>query len=172
MAHRRFEFHMPASEQVVFDAFHYHQWRLRWDSLVRDTRVVGGAPCPFVGAVTENAGAGGLRLLSMRTRFVSYDRPHLAAASMIGRSFPFRRWAASMQHKPLGPCASLLVYTYTFETWPAFLRWLLEPLVQSIFEHQTRRRFARLHDFLALHADEIQCWQEETGRIRGEGNGR
>ncbi|MEQ1660693.1 MAG: SRPBCC family protein, partial [Hylemonella sp.] len=120
---------MPASEAVVFDAFHYHQWRLRWDSLVRDTRVVGGAPCPFVGAVTENAGAGGLRLLSMRTRFVSYDRPHLAAASMIGRSFPFRRWAASMQHKPLGPCASLLVYTYTytFETWPAFLRWLLEP---------------------------------------------
>jgi len=155
---------MPASEQVVFDAFHYHQWRLRWDSLVRETRVVGGAPCPSVGAVTESAGAGGLRLLSMRTRFVAYDRPHLAAASMIGRSFPFSRWAASMQHKPLGSQSSLLVYTYTFETRPVFLRWLLEPLVKRIFEHQTRRRFIRLHDFLVLHADEIQRWQGESGQ--------
>jgi hypothetical protein len=172
MAHRRFEFEMPAAEAVVFDAFHYHQWRLRWDSLVRDTRVVGGAPCPSVGAVTENAGAGGLRLLSMRTRFVSYDRPHLAAASMIGRAFPFSRWAASMQHKPLGPRSSLLIYTYTFETWPSWLRWLFEPPVRWIFEYQTRRRFARLRDFLAVHADEILRWQDEVTPTYGGNDDR
>ena len=61
MTHRRFEFDMPAPSDVVFDAFHYHVWRARWDSLVSDTRVVGGAPCPFVGAETENAGGGLLR---------------------------------------------------------------------------------------------------------------
>lgn len=47
MAHRRFEFDMPAPAEVVFDAFHFRHWRLKWDSLVRDTRVRGGAPCPF-----------------------------------------------------------------------------------------------------------------------------
>ena len=83
MAHRKFEFPMPAEASVVFDAFHYHHWRARWDSLVSDTRVVGGAPCPCVGAVTENVGAGVLRSLSMRTQFVAYHRPH--AASPDGR---------------------------------------------------------------------------------------
>lgn len=166
MAHRRLEFSMPASQAVVFDAFHYHQWRSRWDSLVSDTRVQGGAPCPFVGAVTENTGGGLLRGLSMRTQFVSYDRPRLAAASMVGRSFPFRRWAASMQHRTVGPQQSLLVYTYTFEVGPSVLRWLMAPVVEWIFHRQTNRRFARLRDFLASHADEVERWQ--NGRASPE----
>jgi hypothetical protein len=57
---------MPAEAEVVFDAFHHHEWRLRWDSLVRATHVLGGAAHPFVGAVTENLGAGALRGLAMR----------------------------------------------------------------------------------------------------------
>ncbi len=166
MAHRRFEFEMPATEGVVFDAFHYHCWRLRWDSLVRATTVQGDAPCPFVGAVTDSAGAGALRKLSMQTRFVSFDRPRVAAAMMIGRSFPFRRWAASMQHRPAGAGRSRLIYTYTFDVGPAALRWLLEPPVALAFNWQTRRRFARLRAFLSVHAGEIERWQT-TGA--GEG---
>lgn len=150
---------MPAGAAVVFDAFHYHHWRSRWDSLVRATHVLGGAPCPFVGAVTENAGAGALRGLSMRTQFVSYDRPRVAAATMLGRSFPFTRWAASMQHRPAGPQQSLLIYTYSFDVGPAALRWLLGPIVKLIFDWQTRRRFARLRHFLAHHAGEVERWQ-------------
>ena len=125
MAHQRFEFDMPAPAEVVFDAFHYHVWRARWDSLVGNARVVGGAPCPFVGAETENTGGGWLRGLSMRTRFVTFDRPHVAAASMIGRSFPFSRWAASMRHRDTQPGRSVLIYVYTIEAGPKALRWLL-----------------------------------------------
>lgn len=159
MAHRRFEFGMPASADVVFDAFHFHHWRLRWDSLVRGTRVQGGAPCPFVGAITESEGRGLLRLLSMRTRFVSFDRPHVAAATMVGRSFPFSRWAASMQHRDDGPDRSWLIYTYTFEVGPSWLRWLLEPIVVRMFDWQTLRRFARLHAYIQRHREEIERWQ-------------
>lgn len=61
MKKRQLEFPMPASDEVVFDAFHYHYWRCRWDSLVSATHVLGGAPHPFVGAITENTGAGALR---------------------------------------------------------------------------------------------------------------
>lgn len=161
MAHQRFEFSMPANEAVVFDAFHYHHWRVRWDSLVSSTRVQGGAPCPYVGAVTENEGRGLLRALAMQTRFVSFDRPHVAAAAMLGRSFPFTRWAASMQHRAAGPKRSLLIYTYTFECGPPALRWLMEPAVRCIFNWQTHRRFARLQRFLEEHASEIARWQCE-----------
>lgn len=161
MAHQRFEFLMPASEAIVFDAFHHHHWRMRWDSLVSTTRVLGGAPCPFVGAVTENAGAGVLRGLSMRTQFLTYEPPRVAAATMLGRSFPFSRWAASMRHRATAPNQSLLIYTYSFEVGPAALRWVMEPIVKMIFDRQTRRRFARLQDFLALHAGDVALWQRD-----------
>ena len=164
MVHDRFEFEMPAPAEVVFDAFHYHRWRHRWDSLVHATHVLGGAPCPFVGAVTANAGGGWLRPLSMRTEFISYERPKLAAARMLGRSFPFSRWAASMRHQPLENGRSLMVYTYSFETAPRALRWLLDPVTKRVFDRQTRHRFARMRAFLADHACEVQAW-----RANGEG---
>ena len=151
---------MPASEAVVFDAFHYHHWRLRWDSLVSNTQVIGGAPCPYVGAITENVGAGALRSLSMRTEFVAFDRPRVAAASMLGRSFPFTRWAASMRHQATGQECSLLIYTYTFEVGPPGLCWALAPFVEWIFNWQTRRRFKRLSVFLALYASDVERWQQ------------
>jgi hypothetical protein len=159
VAHQRLEFLMPASEAIVFDAFHHHHWRLRWDSLVSATRVLGGSPCPFVGAVTENTGAGALRGLSMRTQFVSYEPPRVAAATMLGRSFPFTRWAASMRHRRTASNQSLLIYTYSFATGPRVLRWALEPIVKAIFDRQTRRRFTRLQEFLTTHADEVAHWQ-------------
>lgn len=155
---------MPASVEVVFDAFHYYQWRARWDSLVSGTKVVGGAPCPSQGAVTENTGAGMLRSLSMRTQFFSYDRPRLAAAKMLGHAFPFTQWAASMRHRSTGLNTSVLVYTYTFEVGPVVLRPFLNPVVAWVFAWQTRRRFARLGTFLSRHADEVLRWQEESGR--------
>ena len=153
--HRCLVFDMPASAEVAFDAFHYHFWRPRWDSLVRRTAVEGDREHPVVGAVSDNAGAGWLRGLSMRTRFVAYDRPRLAAATMVGHAFPFQRWAASMRHEPLGAQHSRLIYTYTLQArWP----WL-EPWVARAFERATRRRFARLMAFLANHAHEVRDWQ-------------
>jgi len=163
MVHERFEFDMPAPREVVFDAFHYHRWRARWDSLVDATHVIGGAPCPYVGAITENSGGGMLRGLAMRTRFISFDRPRVAAAAMQGRSFPFVRWAASMRHRSQMPGRSLMIYTYSFEAGPTGLRWLVEPITKRIFDWQTRKRFARMRAFLALHASEVVAWQREEG---------
>lgn len=167
MAHRRFEFDMPAPADVVFDAFHCHVWRARWDSLVGSARVVGGAPCPFVGSETENTGGGLLRGLSMRTRFVTFDRPHVAAASMVGQSFPFSRWAASMRHRDTQPGQSVLIYVYTIEAGPKPLRGLLEPVVAWVFARQTQRRFLRMRAFLAAHAQEVVAWQRTQSTQQG-----
>ena len=61
MAHQKLIFSMPARADLAFDAFHYHHWRGQWDSLVSHTQVQHGAPCPSVGAISENTGAGALR---------------------------------------------------------------------------------------------------------------
>jgi hypothetical protein len=159
LAHERLEFDMPASCEVVFDVFHYHQWRARWDSLVEHTQVTGGSPCPYVGAISNNAGGGLLSGLSMRTEFIAYDRPRMAAAKMVGRSFPFQRWAASMKHEAVDARRSVMIYTYTIEAGPAPLRWLMEPVVTWIFAWQTRKRFSRMQQFLATHAAQVEAWQ-------------
>jgi len=161
MVHRSFEFVMPASASVVFDAFHYHPWRHRWDSLVSATVIEGGAHCPYVGAVTHNVGSGWMRNLSMRTQFVAFDRPRLAAASMLGQSFPFKRWAASMRHKELDNGQSLLLYTYTLEVGPSWIAWFIRPIVERVFEYQTRQRFQRLSKYLTTHADAVYRWQQD-----------
>lgn len=166
MAHERFEFHMPAASDVVFDVFHYHAWRRRWDSLVEATHVIGDAECPYVGAVSENAGGGILRGLAMTTQFVSFDRPRVAAATMRGESFPFRRWAASMRHRPLPDGSSVMIYTYSFEAKPRALRWIVEPVTKWIFDWQTRQRFGRMRAFLERHADEVVQWQRSREAIR------
>jgi hypothetical protein len=159
MVHERFEFLMPASSEVVFDAFHYHRWRQRWDSLVEATHVLGGAECPYVGAVTHNTGGGLLRGLAMETQFISFERAKVAAATMTGESFPFRRWAASMRHRDLDAGGSVMVYTYSFEVKPRLLAWLVRPITKRIFDWQTKRRFARMQAFLASNAAEVEAWQ-------------
>jgi hypothetical protein len=99
----------------------------------------------------------------MRTRFVAFERPHLAAAAMIDRSFPFERWAASMRHRALQPGSSLLIYTYSLQVGPQALRWLLEPLVDGLFARQTQRRFRRMQRYLQDHAHEVERWQQGRG---------
>jgi len=78
---------------------------------------------------------------------------------MIGRSFPFNRWAASMRHRDTQPGHSVLIYVYTIEAGPKALRWLLEPVVAWVFARQTQRRFARMRAFLVTHAHEVVAWQ-------------
>jgi hypothetical protein len=58
MPREQFHFHMPAPAEDVFDVFHYHALRMRWDSLVKATHLIGEAECPYVGAVSQNAGGG------------------------------------------------------------------------------------------------------------------
>lgn len=159
MVHDRFEFVMPAPADVAFDAFHYHYWRSRWDSLVSATHVIGGHSCPYVGAVTQNAGSGWMRPLSMQTQFLSFDRPKVAATTMIGKSFPFSRWAASLNHREIDEDSSMLIYTYTFSAGPRLLAFVVEPIIKLIFDWQTRHRFLRMQAFLAIHRSAIAEWQ-------------
>lgn len=80
---------------------------------------------------------------------------------MVGQSFPFTQWAASMRHQEQGPHQSLLIYTYTFQVGPAALRTVMEPVVDWVFVRKTRQRFQRLAQFLAVRAADIADWQQK-----------
>ena len=98
----RIVFNMPAPAQAAFEAFHHHSIRMRWDTLLAEAYVEGGGDHPYVDAITFNRGKGWKAGMSMRTRFVSYEPPRLAAAVMIGPSGLFGEWAASMAPRVIG----------------------------------------------------------------------
>lgn len=163
MVQRRLEFDMPAPPAVVFDAFHHQIWRRRWDPMVARTGISGGADCPFVGAETVSRGAGLLSWIEVRTRFVSFDRPKVAAASMIGASFPFARWSAAMRHRASADASrSTMIYIVNFDVASGLARCGLQSIVTALFVAQTRRRFSRLQRFLQEHQQEIVHWQAAT----------
>ena len=77
----------------------------------------------------------------MPARSSSRTSPRVAAAHMVGRSFPFSRWAG-----------------------PRALRWLLEPVTKVVFDWQTNKRFGRMRAFLQEHAADVAAWQRAERR--------
>jgi hypothetical protein len=163
MAHQRLVFMMPASCEVVFDAFHHPMWQTDWDSLVGERHGGGDAPFPTVGMRIKQIGKGWLASVTLETEFISVERPARAAAKIIKPSFPFQTWAATLQHQVIDSTHSHLIYTYQFTCYPKLFRFAFEPLVQLLFNWQTKRRFARLAHFLENHANTIAAWQKSTG---------
>ncbi|GAB7537033.1 SRPBCC family protein [Burkholderia sp. 22PA0099] len=144
----RLTFRMPATSAEVFEAFHNHDTRLRWDTLLKTAGVEGGHRYPHVGAISVNVGRGWKSLFCLRTRFVSYQPPLLAAATLVAPAGIFRTWTASIRHRDLGGGQSDLIYTVRFSLRPNWLDRHGKPIVVRLFEDETRRRFEALAAFL------------------------
>jgi hypothetical protein len=139
---------MPASCEAVFDLVHDYARRLEWDTLLRAASVEGGRVASR-GAVAVCSGRWLLGGLTLRTVYVSFQRGAVAAVRMVNRPPFFERWAASIRHEALGERRSRLVYTYHFRARPAWLAFLLEPLMAPVFRWETRRRLRALRAMLS-----------------------
>lgn len=148
MMQRRIVFIMPCDAAHAFEAFHNHAVRMQWDTLLAHAAVEGGGSHPYIGAITVNEGRGWKRLFAMRTRFVNYRPAQVAAAVLVEPSGCFHWWAASMRHRDIDATSSELIYTFTVQLRPRWLGWVLDPLVNRIFEWETRQRFAAMAAYL------------------------
>ncbi len=148
MAIRKIKLIMPCPSAVVFEAFHDHRVRMHWDSLLSHAAVEDGSSHPYVGAISCNQGRGWKRLFAMRTRFVNYKPPQLAAAVLVAPQGCFQEWAASLHHRDLDNDKSELTYTFSLRLRPQWLGGLLNPMVNKLFETETRRRFAAMATYL------------------------
>ncbi len=134
---------MPASCEAVFDLVHDYARRLEWDTLLRAAHVENGTVAG-AGAVAVCSGRWLVGGLTMRTVYVSFRRGTVAAVKMVNRLPFFARWAASIRHEALGDRRSLIVYTYSFRARPAWLAFVLEPILARVFRRETRRRLRAL----------------------------
>src|SRR5262249_16880582 len=92
------------------------------------------------GAVSVCVGRRALGRLPLKTVYISFDPPRVAAVKMVNSPPFFATWAATIRHEDLGPDRSRIRYTYHFTARPRWLRWLLEPIMSLVFARETKRR--------------------------------
>lgn len=142
------------SSETVFDTVHNYRIRTQWDTLLRRAYTVGGAR-PDRDVVTVCVAHWYLGGLKFSTRYVTFNRPRLAAVTLLRPYFVFQNWSASIRHRDLpiaepGKPSSELVYTLTLKCRPAGLARPLEFIAIRLFRTETRRRLKALKQYLEV----------------------
>ena len=134
---------IPGSCEAVFDLVHDYARRLTWDTLLREAFVEENR-APETGAVAVCSGRWLVGGLTLRTVYVSFQRGKVAAVKMINTPPFFLTWAASIRHERIDDARSRVISTWNFSAKPAFLAFVLEPVLAGFFRWETRRRLRAL----------------------------
>jgi hypothetical protein len=149
MPHGEVSVVIPAPCQAVFDLIHDYARRLEWDTLLQAAYLDNGSAAAGQGVTSVCIGRRSLGGIALKTVYVTFQRPTLAAVKMVNSPPFFRTWAASIHHEPLSAAESRITYKFHFTTRPAVLRFILDPLMQRVFLWETRKRLQALKDFLS-----------------------
>jgi hypothetical protein len=135
----------PSTE--VFDLVHDYGRRLEWDTLLSAAYLDDGFTAAGLGATSVCVGRRSLGKLALKTVYVAFDRPKVAAVKLVNSPAFFDKWAASIRHEDLEPGRSRIIYTLQFSARPASMRWLLEPIMLRAFRRETAKRLAALRAY-------------------------
>ena len=140
---------IPASSAEAFALLHDYSRRLEWDTLLSAAWLEPPATQAAPGAISVCVGKRRLGGIPVRTRYVAFQPPRLAAVEMLNQPPFFESFAASIRHQDLGPSRSLVTYRFTFRAKPRCLRLVLHPVMQLAFRFETQRRLRALGGFFA-----------------------
>lgn len=138
---------IPAGRADVFRLLHDYSRRLEWDTLLEEARLADGFQVAGLHATSVCKGRGFLGSIAMKTDYVSFREPEVAAVRMVNRPPFFASFAASIRHHDLAAGRSRIEYRYSFTARPRWLRPLLHPAMQLIFRFETQRRLRALRRF-------------------------
>lgn len=138
---------IPAPAGEVFDLLHNYQRRLEWDTLLQAAYLTDGHTHAEFGAVSVCRGKWMLGGIALKTRYVSFRRPDVAAVKMLNRPPLFEEFAATIWHQDLEGACSSIEYVFHFTARPRWLRPLLHPLMTWFFAVETRKRLRALRDY-------------------------
>ena len=148
MAHGKVSELMPAPSTVVFDLLHDYRRRLEWDTLLRAAYLEGAHSVAGKGVTSVCVGRRALGGIALRTIYVTFERPTLAAVKMVNAPAFFETWAASIHHEDVSARESRMTYRFHFRAKPRLLGFMLEPLMKAVFVWETRKRLRALRSYL------------------------
>src|SRR5215510_2423912 len=143
MAHGQVSEIVPAPSHVAFDLIHDYTRRLEWDTLLQ-AAYLDGAAASGKGVTAVCVGRKSLGGIPIRTVYVSFDRPKVAAVKMVNAPAFFQSWAASIRHEDISDQESRITYQFHFVTKPRILRFILDPIMERLFLWETRKRLRAL----------------------------
>jgi hypothetical protein len=149
MAHGAVSKIISAPSQAVFDLIHDYSRRLEWDTLLQAAYLTDGHTTAQKGAVSVCIGRRALGGISLKTVYVAFDRPTLAAVKMVNQPLFFQSWAASIRHQAISSAESRVTYMFQFTSRPRALRFILDPIIARVFLWETRKRLRALEDYFA-----------------------
>jgi hypothetical protein len=149
MAHAEVSEVIPAPSGPVFDLLHDYTRRLEWDTLLQAAYLEDDAKVAGKGVTSVCVGRKSLGSIALKTVYVAFERPWLAAVKMVNAPPFFEAWAASIRHEDISASTSRLTYKFQFAARPKLLRFLLEPVMKRVFVWETRKRFRALRAFFA-----------------------
>ncbi len=148
MAHGEVSAIIPASSKQVFDLLHDYNRRLEWDTLLQAAYLEDGYLLADKGVTAVCVGRRSLGGLVLKTMYVTFERPTLAAVKMVNKPPFFQSWAASIRHQDVSVNESRITYKFHFTTRPRFLEFILDRLIKEIFIWETKKRLRALAAFL------------------------
>lgn len=149
MAHGEVSEVLPAPDTVVFDLLHDYHRRLEWDTLLRAAYLEGDHTAAGKGVTSVCVGRRTLGGITLKTIYVTFQRPTLAAVKMVNAPAFFETWAASIHHENLSARESRITYKFHFRAKPRLLRFMLEPVMKAVFVWEMRKRLRALRAYVA-----------------------
>ncbi|SFH99060.1 SRPBCC family protein [Planctomicrobium piriforme] len=145
---------IPAPADEVFRLLHNYDRRLEWDTLLQDARLCDEWKEAQLHATSICTGRWYLGGLALKTQYVSFNPPNVAAVKMLNRPLFFDRFAATIRHEDRADGTSRVEYKYNFRARPKWLRWLLHPVMSAVFQWETRKRLRALSRFFSVRRQE------------------
>jgi hypothetical protein len=147
MAHGEVTEIIPAPSHLVFNLLHDYGRRLEWDTLLQAAYLEDGHTVAGKGVTSVCIGRRSLGSIPLKTVYVTFNPPKVAAVKMVNTPPFFQTWAASIHHADLSDNQSTITYKFHFTTKPRFLSFLIDPLMKRIFLWETRKRLQSLQRY-------------------------
>ena len=153
MAHGEVSEVIPARSEVAFDVLHDYSRRLEWDTLLRAAYLEDGHLVAAKGVTSVCVGRRSLGGMALKTVYVTFHRPTLAAVKMVNSPPLFQSWAASIHHEDVSGDRSRITYKFHFTTKPRWLRFILDGVMEKVFVWETKKRLQALGAYLARNRE-------------------
>ena len=134
--------------EAVFAIIHDYNYRLAWDTMLQEARLLDGATAASTGVRSLCVGTWRSACLAVETEYIQFVPGRVAAVKLTNRPLFFERFAATIRHEALSEGRSRTTYIYAFRARPRCLAPLLEPIMNALLRHEVQRRLRALHSFL------------------------
>lgn len=113
--------------------------RLEWDKYLSEAYLLGSATVAAVGAESFCRNRSGSVLVS---KYISFSPPSHAAVQMSSGPWVLSKFGGTWRFESIDERSTKVRFIYNFKARPAVLKWLMEPIIGSLYRRDMQRRLA------------------------------